>query len=130
MPSVFSGYCGRALTRCAGPANRVETMQQRVRTPTRSLAMRGLSGLASTTLLVFLLATPWFSLAQKAQPADANAPSLPLYPRSTADFDQMRKHRLVRILVPYSKTIYFIDKGAERGTAAEGGRQLEKWLNK
>src|SRR5262249_32853939 len=68
--------------------------------------------------------------AQTTQPADVNAPALPLYPTSTADFDQMRKIRLVRVLVPYSKTIYFIDKGAERGTAAEVGREFERWLNK
>ncbi len=33
----------------------------------------------------------------------------------TGDFDAMEKRRIVRILVPYSKTIYFIDKGEEDG---------------
>ena len=52
--------------------------------------------------------------------------ALPIYPPFTGGFDEMRKFRLVRILVPYSKTIYVIDKGAERGTAAEpvGGLRL------
>ena len=36
---------------------------------------------------------------------------------------------MVRILVPFSKTIYFLDKGAERGTAAETGRQFESCIN-
>lgn len=48
----------------------------------------------------------------------------------TGDFDGMEKRRVVRILVPYSKTIYFIDKGKELGTAVELGQALEDWLNK
>jgi len=76
------------------------------------------------------LASSTASLAQSTQPADANAMALPIYSPFTGDFDGMKKARLVRILVPYSKTIYFIDKGAERGVAAEAGRQLEVWLNK
>lgn len=47
----------------------------------------------------------------------------------TDDFDQMEKRRLVRIIVPYSKTIYFIDKGAQYGTAVDFGRELEKVIN-
>ena len=69
-------------------------------------------------------------LAQSTQPADETALALPIYPPFTGDFDGMKKARLIRILVPYSKTIYFLDKGAERGVAAENGRELEAWINK
>jgi hypothetical protein len=48
----------------------------------------------------------------------------------TGDLDGMEKRRVVRILVPYSKTIYFIDKGRELGTAVELGQAFEDWLNK
>lgn len=48
----------------------------------------------------------------------------------TGDFDAMEKRRIVRILVPYSKTIYFIDKGQELGTAVDIGRAFQKVLNK
>jgi membrane-bound lytic murein transglycosylase MltF len=41
----------------------------------------------------------------------------------------MKKRRLVRILVPYNKTIYFVDRGRPYGTAVELGRALEDWLN-
>src|SRR5262249_12301744 len=64
-------------------------------------------------------------LAQSAKTADENAMALPIYPPSTGDFDEMKRARLVRIIVPFSKTIYFIDKGMERGTAAEAGREFE-----
>lgn len=45
------------------------------------------------------------------------------------DFAEMKKRRMIRILVPYSKSIYFIDKGRQYGTAAELGEALEAWLN-
>jgi hypothetical protein len=45
------------------------------------------------------------------------------------DFDGMRNRRLVRILVVYSKTFYFIDKATQRGSTYEFGMLLEKALN-
>jgi membrane-bound lytic murein transglycosylase MltF len=90
---------------------------------------RAMLSLAAGVLLALPL-MPTAVLAQSTLPADTTAMALPIYPPFTGDFDEMRKLRLVRILVPYSKTIYFIDKGAERGTAAEVGREFETWLNK
>jgi membrane-bound lytic murein transglycosylase MltF len=49
--------------------------------------------------------------------------------RATDDLDGMAKRRFVRALVVYSKTFYFIDRGRERGLAAEGIRQFELHLN-
>ncbi|MDR6756497.1 membrane-bound lytic murein transglycosylase MltF [Mycoplana sp. BE70] len=45
------------------------------------------------------------------------------------DFDQMKERQIVRVLVPFSKTIYFIDKGKEIGTAVDSGRALEAAIN-
>lgn len=45
------------------------------------------------------------------------------------DLDDMKQRRLIRVLVPYSKTIYFVDKGREYGTAVEFGTALETALN-
>ena len=42
----------------------------------------------------------------------------------------MIERRLIRVLTVYSKTIYFADKGIERGTAYEYGRLFEQELNK
>jgi hypothetical protein len=49
--------------------------------------------------------------AQTELPAlpDAEAPALPVPVPWTGDFDKMKERRLVRILVPFSKTIYFLD---------------------
>ncbi|MGO4440668.1 transglycosylase SLT domain-containing protein [Rhizobium sp. RAF56] len=63
-----------------------------------------------------------------AGPASATQET-PLLRPFTGDFEAMAKRRLVRIIVPYSKTIYFIDKGAQYGTAVDFGRELEKVLN-
>src|SRR4029079_6612809 len=48
----------------------------------------------------------------------------------TGDFDGMVKRRVVRVLTPYSKTSYFIDKGLQRGTAYEGAMKLEEEINR
>ena len=49
--------------------------------------------------------------------------------RATDDLDQMVKRRFVRALVVYNKTLYFLDRGRERGVAAEGLHAFEKHLN-
>jgi membrane-bound lytic murein transglycosylase MltF len=46
------------------------------------------------------------------------------------DFDGMLERRVIRIYVPYSRSLYFIDKGKERGIAAYLIREFERWANK
>ena len=46
------------------------------------------------------------------------------------DFDQMKDRRLIRVLVPHSRTLFFSDKGHERGLTAEIARDFEAYLNK
>ncbi|MCO5063464.1 MAG: lytic transglycosylase F [Rhizobiaceae bacterium] len=48
----------------------------------------------------------------------------------TGDYKAMVDRRVVRVLVPYSKTIYFIDGGQQLGTAVELGTALGEWINK
>jgi len=48
----------------------------------------------------------------------------------TGDLDGMQGRRVIRVLTAYNRTLYFIDKGTERGTAADQGRLLEAELNK
>ncbi len=49
--------------------------------------------------------------------------------RWTGDFDGMVKAQYIRVLVPYSKTFYFIDKGTQRGAIYELVREFEKKTN-
>ena len=46
------------------------------------------------------------------------------------DFDGMLQRRAVRFYVPYSRSLYFIDKGRERGIAADLMREFERWVNR
>ena len=47
----------------------------------------------------------------------------------TGDFDGMVKRRMVRILTPYSRTSYFVDKGVQLGAVYDAGVKLETELN-
>ncbi len=49
---------------------------------------------------------------------------------NTDDFDNMLQRGLVRILVPYSRTFFFENRGRFYGIGAEIGDELEKWLRK
>ena len=48
----------------------------------------------------------------------------------SGDFDGMFERRTVRVLVPYSRTLYFNDKGAQRGLLADALKDFETFLNK
>ncbi|WP_246665018.1 transporter substrate-binding domain-containing protein [Neorhizobium sp. P12A] len=65
-----------------------------------------------------------------APPAVAANDKPALIEKHVIDLDEMLQRRIVRVLVPYSKTIYFIDKGRQFGTAVDFGLALEKYLNK
>jgi membrane-bound lytic murein transglycosylase MltF len=45
------------------------------------------------------------------------------------DLDQMLELRRIRVLVPYSRSLYFVDKGRERGITADLVRDFERYLN-
>ena len=48
----------------------------------------------------------------------------------TGELDGIVARRTLRLLLPYSKTLFFIDRGQEFGLLAELGRELEQWLDK
>jgi membrane-bound lytic murein transglycosylase MltF len=48
----------------------------------------------------------------------------------TGDFDALLNRRLIRLIVPYSPTLFFEDKGAIYGISASGAQLFEKWGNK
>jgi len=47
----------------------------------------------------------------------------------TGDFSAMLKRRKLRLLVPYSKTLFFVDRGRQMGVVAEFSRALEASIN-
>jgi len=70
--------------------------------------------------------------------ASASAPNPASAPRKLdltnqswrGDFDAMLARHIIRILAPYSRTLYFNDRGHERGLTAEFARDFERYVNK
>jgi membrane-bound lytic murein transglycosylase MltF len=73
--------------------------------------------------------------------AHGQAPPTPAKPRTlklesvtadkfTGDFDRMLERRRIRVLVPYSRTLYFNDRGTQRGLTADLMREFEQHLNR
>lgn len=67
--------------------------------------------------------------ASASRPAPVRRLSVPTAPWQ-GDFNAMLERRQLRVLVPYSRTLYFIDKGHERGLTAELTRDFERYINK
>ena len=70
-----------------------------------------------------------------AQPAPAPTPARKVRQLSvgnkpwTGDFDRLLQRRMIRVLVPYSRTLYYNDRGRERGLTAEQVRDFERYVN-
>ena len=48
----------------------------------------------------------------------------------TGDFEEMKKRRMIRVLIPYSKTFFFFDGAKPRGASYELVEQFEAFVNK
>jgi membrane-bound lytic murein transglycosylase MltF len=87
----------------------------------------------TTSLIALFLA---LSASVFAAPANLNQKppqktALPIEEKAfKGDFEVMKKRRFIRVAVPYSRTLFFNDKGVQRGITATTMRQFEQWLNK
>jgi membrane-bound lytic murein transglycosylase MltF len=88
-------------------------------------------------LLAGMLSIATSAVAQTPAPPPAKEPAakqgLPKIPAAktwTGDLDGMIKRRVIRVLVPYSKTYYFVDRAVQRGLSYDVTRLLEADLNK
>ena len=83
------------------------------------------------TLALLLASRETFAVAPvsaTSPPAPVRQLSLASKPR-TGDLDLMVQRKMIRIVVPYSRTLYFNDKGRERGITADAAREFEQYLN-
>lgn len=46
------------------------------------------------------------------------------------DFGQMKDARLIRALLAYSPTLFYNDRGKQRGISADSVREFERWINR
>jgi len=82
--------------------------------------------------LVLINADSAFAAAEHAvsQSSNRNLRKIPLHAvKMTGDFDELLAKRAVRVAVPYSRSLYYIDKGQEQGLVATSVRDFELYLN-
>ena len=90
---------------------------------------------------IAILSSPSWAVAQPgagAGPTSVTAPAADLAkPRRLViankpwlgDFDRMLERRVIRVDAPFSRSLYFSDKGRERGLAVELVRDFERYIN-
>ena len=76
----------------------------------------------------FALAMPALAQHQPVKPAKARQLDIGNKPW-TGDFDALLERRMIRVYAPFSRTLYFSDRGRERGLTAELVRDWERYLN-
>ena len=82
-------------------------------------------------IILAALTLPYSSIAQAPDTSDAEARQLVLENKPwKGDFDGMLERRIIRVLAPYSRTLFFTDKGHQRGMTAELARDFEQYINK
>ena len=97
--------------------------------PLHPLPWRSCLGRATLVAAILLAAAPLVPAQGKPSPSTPRQLSLENQLRQ-GDFDQMMERRLIRVLVPPGRTLFFIDKGQERGITAENLRDFERHLNR
>jgi membrane-bound lytic murein transglycosylase MltF len=93
----------------------------------RVSSLRIFSLMAVLTALAHVAAaqTPAPTPAARAAPRKLQIANKPW----TGDFDKMLERRMIRIDAPFSRSLYFSDKGRERGLAVELVRDWERYIN-
>jgi membrane-bound lytic murein transglycosylase MltF len=82
-----------------------------------------------TPLLFFaIVALSWGAI--QTEKAWAVESLLKLDEKWSGDFDGMLERNLIRALVPYSKTFYFLDRADQRGLTYDALQEFEKYVNK
>ncbi|MBW2657076.1 MAG: lytic transglycosylase F [Deltaproteobacteria bacterium] len=89
--------------------------------------------LVQFSLMIVLLITTVF-ITGSAAAASGKKPqqkhTMTLNQKWIGDFDGMVKDRIIRVLVVYSKTFYFLDQGRQRGISHDLLKEFEKFVNK
>jgi len=81
-------------------------------------------------LLIFAYVMPQATWVCASEKKPSITKMLKLEDKWTGDFDGMLKRRLIRALVTYSKTNYFLDGFVKRGATYELLMEFEKYINK
>ena len=83
-----------------------------------------------TSVIIHLLLVVVILCAMNVTETGAVESVLKLAQKWTGDFDGIAERNLIRALVPYSKTFYFLDGADQRGLTYELLSEFEKYINK
>jgi membrane-bound lytic murein transglycosylase MltF len=85
----------------------------------------------TTRLLVATAVAVWVTAAPAPSRAQDDVRTLPVsVEKWTGDFSGMKERRVIRVLAAYSRTLYYNDRGRDRGMTAELVRDFEQYINK
>jgi membrane-bound lytic murein transglycosylase MltF len=80
--------------------------------------------------VVVLLLAATTARAQTSAPSSTSSERLEkALPPFTGDWDEIKQRGILRVLVVYSRTLYFVDRGKQRGATSEILKVLEADLN-
>lgn len=80
--------------------------------------------------LTLLVATSVVALGCAKKPETKSTASTQVASQGwTGDFDGMLERRNIRVLVPFSRSLYFVENGKEHGLTAELAHDFETYLN-
>jgi membrane-bound lytic murein transglycosylase MltF len=94
-----------------------------------SSAKRAATCLVVGTLLLMFCPSDTASNTASDRQEQIKAATLAVMKPWTGDLDGMIKRRTIRVATTYNKTLYFIDRGVQRGAAYEAYRLFEDELN-
>jgi membrane-bound lytic murein transglycosylase MltF len=86
--------------------------------------------LLSLALMIISLCSVPPAWSKEASPATDTIPHDQIYKSRSGDLDELIKRRIIRVLVTYNKTNFFLDGPASKGVTYELLTQFEKHLNK
>ena len=79
--------------------------------------------------MIFLAVT---ACAEEKSPATKELPDAVRYitEKWTGDFDDMTGRNIIRVLVVFNKTMYFLDGAETKGITYEAFKEFERFINK
>jgi len=89
-----------------------------------------INGVQQFFLIWLIVVFSWFAQLNVTAADEADIQDLLVIQKKfTGDYNQMIERRLIRALVPYSKTFFFLDGPTPRGLSYDGLKAFEKYIN-
>jgi len=89
-----------------------------------------INGVQQFFLIWVIAVFTWFAPLNASVADEADIQDLLVIQKKfTGDYNQMIERRLIRALVPYSKTFFFLDGPTPRGLSYDGLKAFEKYIN-